>query len=114
MFKSGLNLFNTQFKEYLSGIEFFRFDPNLILVTTNDQINSIQVYNLETRNVSEALSNNDDAFNLVCSLTNENLVVASTMNGHLKIYEFSGIFKLKHQVSLEVLFNNYKRNKSGN
>lgn len=101
-------MYDLKFREYLDGVEFFEFDPRSILITTND---SIQVHDVETRSVKEII--HGEAFNMVSSLPDENLIVASTLNGSLNVYEFNREFILREQISLEAMHQNFFNNKPG-
>ena len=67
---------------------------------------------MEAGRVNEKLSN--DEFNSVISLENENVVIASTLNGHLNIYRLLNNYQLVESISLEILHDNYMRNKESN
>lgn len=106
-------LYCLKFQDYLSGIEFFRFDPRLVLVTTS-QNSSILVFDLELQQMRDMISS-EHGFNLVCSLEAEGSIVASTLDGFLYIYEAvkSADFLLVNKVALETLYDNYLKNKAG-
>ena len=96
------------FKEYVSSIEFFSYDPSLMLVI--EQTEAILVYDLEENQIQQVLSC-ENGFNFVCSLKAENIIVASTLSGYLNIYELKDVFELVNRISLEDLYINFMRKK---
>ena len=105
-------LYEIRFEKYLNGIDFYNFDPNIITLITN-QSDNIVIYNLETNQVQQDIRNSD-GFNLVSSVYDEDLIIATTLTGYLNLYGSVGKkFSLLNQISLEHIYKEYIYRKQG-
>ena len=100
---------NVNFKESLNNIEYFQFNSNYLIFTFG-QSDSILIYDLQNKKINQTIEN--EAFSFVCSTPEQNVMVTSTLNCSLNIYdlnESSKKFSLIKNIKLENFYSNYQK-----